>query len=166
MENLAETAIEDIIPTDETAFTSELEEHTENAVSSTSISADEEQPTAASDGERAAETVADSSTDYSGDLSTLCRLFPEISGSDAIGAVGSERYCRLRALGLTPSEAYLAIGAGRERRDNRSHLVTSVPNGSVAPSVGMSQREMAEARELFGDLSDSEIKKLYNKVTR
>ncbi len=103
---------------------------------------------------------------YSDDLMTLCRQFPEIMGSDAAGAVGSERYRQLRALGLTPAEAYLATGAKRQRTDNRSHLVTSVPNGSYAPAVGMTQREMNEARELFGDLSDSEIKQLYNKVTK
>ena len=107
-----------------------------------------------------------SKRDYSSDLIDLCRQFPEIAGSDAIGAVSSERYCQLRALGLTPGESYLAIGAGRGRIDNRSHLVTTVPVSSVAHELGMTQREMNEARELFGDLSDSEIKKLYKKVTR
>jgi hypothetical protein len=30
----------------------------------------------------------------------------------------------------------------------------------------MSEAEMAAAREIFGDISDSEIRKLYKKVTK
>ena len=104
--------------------------------------------------------------DYTADLSAICELFPEILGSDAIGAVRSPRYAELRELGLTPSEAYLATGRKSARQDNRSHLVTSVPKGSGAPAGGMTDRELIEARRLFGDLSDSEIKKLFNKVTK
>ena len=107
-----------------------------------------------------------SPSDISKDIAVLCETFPDISGGTALSAVNSKRYGELRALGLSPREAYLATNDSRNTLDNRSHLVTTVPSGSIPPTSGMTQVEMAEARRLFGDLSDAEIKKLYNKVTK
>ena len=74
------------------------------------------------------------------------------------------RYGALRDLGLTPAEAYLAT---RKRRgvDNRSHLR---PTRSVAKGATplMTEAEMSAARELFSDVSDSEIRQLYKRVTK
>ena len=78
------------------------------------------------------------------------------------------RYGALRELGLTAREAYLATTTPKapisHTYDNRSHLRSSVPRTHGAVGEQMSVNEMRAARELFSDLSDSEIVKLYKKV--
>ena len=99
------------------------------------------------------------------DLETLAKEFPDIASRLAHGFVNTERYAKLRSLGLTPEEAYLATSRPA-RSDNRSHLTSSVPASAKSPLGGMSKREMATARYLFEDLSEREIKALYNRVTK
>jgi len=98
------------------------------------------------------------------DIPELCLEFPELRAGDVSLAVNAERYRELRAIGLTPREAYLAT-AKASHADNRSHLVTGVPSGAKIHSVGMTSWEMSTAKGLFSDLSESEIKRLYNRVT-
>ncbi len=101
------------------------------------------------------------------DLLELSELFPELSGVDDIARIeNSSRYAALRDMGLSPEEAYRATRKGAPIRDSRAHLKSSVPTLNTQPFSGMTQREWREARELFEDLSDSEIEKLYKKVTR
>ena len=76
------------------------------------------------------------------------------------------RYGALRDLGLTPKEAYLASGGRRERADNRAHLSSSVPRAMTSAFSEIPRSELETARELFGDMSDSEIRNLYKKVTQ
>ena len=100
------------------------------------------------------------------EIALLCRQLPELTGGEAMTAVKRERYGELRALGLSAKEAYLATKERGARPDNRSHLQSSVPKGSNAPKIGMSASELLFARELFGTLSDTEIKRLYQRVTK
>ncbi len=117
--------------------------------------------------------VETDATDYSEtadlleeDLSFLRESFPELSSlADISGLPNPTRYAALRDLGLTPEEAYLAT-AKREARDNRAHLRAAVPAASKPPYSSMTRREWQAARELFEDMSDSEIEKLYRKVTK
>lgn len=98
------------------------------------------------------------------DTKILARLFPE-AGESAL----TPRYMELRALGLTPEEAYLASGASSRpvrMRDTRSHLTDSYPRTSTTPPTLMTRRELREAREIFSSLDDSEIMSLYKRVTR
>lgn len=76
------------------------------------------------------------------------------------------RYGALRDLGLTPKEAYLASGSRIERADNRAHLSSSVPRNMTSSFSEIPRAHMDMARELFGDMSDGEIKNLYRKVTQ
>ena len=76
------------------------------------------------------------------------------------------RYGALRDLGLTPKEAYLASGGKKERSDNRAHLSSSVPRAMTAAFSEIPRGDLEAARELFGDMSDSEIRNLYKKVTQ
>ncbi len=106
--------------------------------------------------------------DYSQDISVLTEQFPEMRGAKDISALKNPtRYTELRALGLSPYEAYLATS---ERAavmcDNRRHLGSSVPRAAAITHGAISSRELREARELFGDISDSEIVRLYRKVTQ
>ena len=100
------------------------------------------------------------------DLDTLRTEFPELSGIRDITDLNNPlRYAALRDLGLTPEEAYMAT-AKRKAQDTRAHL-RSAHGKSAATSIGMmSQYELASARELFPGMSDSELQRLYKKVTK
>jgi hypothetical protein len=101
------------------------------------------------------------------DLATLRAQFPALKGLTSLAALSDPvRYAELRECGLTPKEAYLAIG-GTPRRasDNRAHLFSAVPRASTATTEAISAAEMAEARRLFSNLTDAQICKLYKKVT-
>ena len=49
---------------------------------------------------------------------------------------------------------------------NRSHLTSSVPKTARAPIGAITKQEMAEIRSIFGDMDDSEIHRLYKRVTK
>ena len=100
------------------------------------------------------------------DLKELKGEFPELCGLEHISGLDNPmRYAALRDLGLSPREAYLAT-ARRQRADGRAHLSSAVPRGAGSPGGGMSARELAQAREIFSDMSDVEIRALYKKVTK
>ena len=99
------------------------------------------------------------------DLLEIKREFIEASDIKDISELDNpERFCELRELGLTPTEAYLATQ--KKRADNRSHLKSRVPTPASAPRLTLSQRELEAARELFCGISDAEIQELYKKVSR
>ena len=103
------------------------------------------------------------------DIAELKSSFPELRELGSITELKNPlRYGALRDLGLSPVEAYLAT-EGLKRRpvyNNRSHLSGSVPTQSYGSYIGMTRAELDGAKEIFGDLSDAEIQKLYKKVTR
>ena len=99
------------------------------------------------------------------DLSELKREFGELAGVGSIAELDNPiRYGALRDLGLTPAEAYLATRK-REKTDNRAHLraTRSVARGA-APL--MSEAEMSMARDVLGNVTDAEIRRLYKRVTK
>ena len=73
------------------------------------------------------------------------------------------RYAALRDLGLTPAEAYLAT-AKKAKKDNRAHLYATRTVAKVSQNT-MTEAEMTAARELFSDISDAQIRRLYKRVT-
>ena len=100
------------------------------------------------------------------DIAALSAEFSELSElSDITELENPLRYAALRDLGLTPAEAYLATTKNRRKTDNRSHLF-GMPMVSSSPLGSMSERELESARELFSDMSDAQIRKLYKKVTK
>ena len=103
--------------------------------------------------------------DYGEEVAAIEEAIPELRGRIA-ELEGNIRYAELRALGLTPREAYLVTSRPEARADNRSHLTASVPKFASAPTFGMSRDELAAARSVFEDLDDGEIRRLYKKVTR
>ena len=114
-------------------------------------------------------TADETSIDYAAiaeeDLRILKEEFPELYGASDITELDDPlRYAALRDLGLSPREAYLAT-AKPKRRDSRSHLISV---GSVRASRGtvMTDAELCAAREIFSDIPDSEIRRLYKRVTK
>ncbi len=102
------------------------------------------------------------------DIRTLRESFPELSAlSDISELENPTRYGALRDLGLSPEEAYRATTKRRAaRHDNRAHLQSSVPRPATSPQESISYNELMAAREIFGNISDAEIQRLYKKVTR
>ena len=101
------------------------------------------------------------------DLEELRIAFPNLKDVRSITELNNPlRYAALRDLGLTPKEAYLATNEPIHRYDTRSHLRSSVPRGVSTPSSILPAHELEAARELFSDLSDREIQKLYKKVSK
>ena len=99
-----------------------------------------------------------------GDISALLNEIPSLRETLG-GGINAARYSELRRMGLSAKEAYLAASS-RTRQDNRSHMVTGVPHGASSPTGGMSSSEMELARGLFSGIPESEIKRLYAKVTK
>ena len=100
------------------------------------------------------------------DMNELSEQFSDGSGIKITDLKNPLRYGALRDLGLTPKEAYLASGGRKEKADNRAHLSSSVPRKTVSSFSEMPRAELDAAREIFGDISDSEIRNLYRKVTQ
>lgn len=114
--------------------------------------------------------ISEVSIDYAAivrsDVAELSAEFSELNGlTDITELENPIRYAALRDLGLTAAEAYLATTKNRRRADNRSHLF-GMPMVSSAPTGSMPDRELETAREIFTDMSDAQIRKLYKKVTR
>ena len=109
-------------------------------------------------------------TDYAAlaeeDLAALKNEFPELFSLKDISELENPlRYAALRDLGLSPTEAYLATTRKR-RPDNRAHLSSCVPRASSFMGANISEGEMRAARELFPEMSDGEIRKLYRRVKK
>ena len=112
----------------------------------------------------------DNSPDYgeiaANDLAELKRTFPELREVNDITELNNPmRYAALRDLGLSAEEAYLATNRQRSSYDNRAHLTPSVPGGASVVRE-MSRNDYDMAREIFSDMSDAEIRKLYRRVTK
>ena len=100
------------------------------------------------------------------DVETLKAEFPELRGiTDITDLHNPLRYAALRDLGLTPEEAYLAT-AKRRGQDTRAHLRSAHGRSAAVPSGMMSQHELSVARDLFPGMSDSDLQRLYKKVTK
>ncbi len=101
------------------------------------------------------------------DIEELKTTFPELGGMESIDELADPvRFGALRDLGLTAKEAYLASGGKKRTYDNRTHLVSSVPGGARSAADGISRQELDMARDLFDGMSESEIQRLYRKVTK
>ena len=98
------------------------------------------------------------------DITELKSEFSELSHIVGISDLPNPtRYAALRDLGLTPREAYLATR--QPRSIGKAHLTSSVPRTAKPPLDRMSKEALMEAREIFLDMDDTEIQRLYKKVT-
>lgn len=100
------------------------------------------------------------------DLDEIRKLFPSFYGITDISDLKNPlRFGALRDLGLTVKEAFLASGGARSVYDNRAHLTASVPK-RASSGIEMTRKEYEVVKDLFSSLSDSEIKKLYQRATK
>ncbi len=145
--------------TDDTTIHTEQSEALPNECSETHDTAEENQST------ESAPTGIDYSVIEQEDVKALKGEFPELSAINSITELENPlRYGALRDLGLSPAEAYLAACRRKKSADNRYHLFAS-PAIAASSQGSISEKEMEAARDIFPDISDKEIRKLYKKVT-
>jgi len=58
------------------------------------------------------------------------------------------------------------IASAEATAGNRNHLTSSVPRSAKAPLGVLTKSELGELREIFSGLSDTEIQRLYKRVTK
>ena len=98
------------------------------------------------------------------DLEELIAEFPELSDlRDASELSDPLRYAKLRDLGLSPKEAYLATSGRKRAIDTRAHLSGARPKPLNTPP-NISAYAVRCVRELFDGISDEEIISLYKRV--
>ena len=106
---------------------------------------------------------ADEVADIAEELENLRAESPEIT--EMREELNEERYLELRALGLTPEEAYLASARPKKLRPTTAHLSDSTPRSMKSRETKIPYTELMRARQIFVGMDDSEIQRLYKKVT-
>lgn len=113
------------------------------------------------------------------DLEEIQREYPETRSLKSLTEIENlAKFGRFRDLGLSAKEAYAAANADGVRKSvaaatkqqslngTKAHLKSAVPAGSKDDDIAISQRELAEWRDLFPDLSDKEIRQLYKESAK
>ena len=111
------------------------------------------------------------------DLAELQAVYPETKGYTDIRQIPNlKRFGELRDLGLSPKEAYSAANPDAIRnnvatavkkqslQDTKKHLHSAVPKGSRDTAPKMNRAELTLWRELFPELNDKELLKLYKQT--
>lgn len=110
------------------------------------------------------------------DLKELHLAYPETQKYKHVRELPAEilqKFGKYRDLGLNAKEAYAAANPDGVRadvaasvkkqamHDSKAHLQSTVPKSSKNDGVVMSKAELISWREMFPNMSDAEIKKLY-----
>ncbi|MBQ7357002.1 MAG: hypothetical protein IJW66_06355 [Clostridia bacterium] len=86
---------------------------------------------------------------------------PEPTASEELSPLES-----LLRLGLSEREAELVLNDREERKRIATQPSDSLPRMAHSPRLNISYGELMEMKEIFQGLSDTEINRLYNKVTK
>ena len=113
------------------------------------------------------------------DFEEIQREFPETRGLKSLREIENlAKFGRFRDLGLSPKEAYTAANPDSVRKsvaaatkqqslnETKAHLKSAVPAGSKDDGIVISKKELREWRDLFPNLSDKEISKLYRESAK
>ena len=113
------------------------------------------------------------------DFAEIQREFPETRGLKSLREIENlAKFGRFRDLGLSPKEAYAAANPDSVRKsvaaatkqqslnETKAHLKSAVPAGSKDDGIVISKKELKEWRDLFPNLSDKEIGKLYKESAK
>lgn len=113
------------------------------------------------------------------DFAEIQREFPETRGLKSLHEIENlAKFGRFRDLGLSPKEAYAAANPDSVRKsvaaatkqqslnETKAHLKSAVPAGSKDDGIAISKKELKEWRDLFPNLSDKEIGKLYKESAK
>ncbi len=86
---------------------------------------------------------------------------PEVSVSGWEGELSSDKSVAEK---ITENEEPTEVAT--TENSNKAHLTSSVPRVARIPQGALSKSQMAEIREIFGDIDDAEIQRLYKRVTK
>lgn len=113
------------------------------------------------------------------DFAEIQREFPETRGLKSLREIENlAKFGRFRDLGLSPKEAYAAANPDSVRKsvaaatkqqslnETKAHLKSAVPAGSKDDGIAISKKELREWRDLFPNLSDKEISRLYRESSK
>ena len=113
------------------------------------------------------------------DFAEIQREFPETRNLKSLREIENlAKFGRFRDLGLSPKEAYAAANPDGVRKsvaaatkqqslnETKAHLKSAVPAGSKDDGIAISKKELIEWRDLFPNLSDKEISKLYKESAK
>lgn len=113
------------------------------------------------------------------DFAEIQREFPETRGLKSLREIENlAKFGRFRDLGLSPKEAYAAANPDSVRKsvaaatkqqslnETKAHLKSAVPAGSKDDGIAISKKELREWRDLFPNLSDKEISRLYRESAK
>lgn len=108
------------------------------------------------------------------DLAEVQAAYPDAKAYASVNDFPNfKEFGRLRDLGLSPKQAYIAshpdavrqnvAAATRQQslNDTKKHLKPAVSKASRDNTITMTKKELAECRDLFPGMSDKEIMKLY-----
>lgn len=108
------------------------------------------------------------------DLAEVQAAYPDTKAYKSVKDFPNfKEFGRLRDLGLSPKQAYIAshpdavrqnvAAATRQQslNDTKKHLKPAVSKASRDNTITMTKKELAECRDLFPGMSDREIMKLY-----
>ena len=73
---------------------------------------------------------------------------------------------KLMQSGLSEREAMLILNDREQRRNHQMLPSDSLPRMAHSPRLSISYGELMQMKEIFEGLSDTEINRLYNKVTK
>lgn len=118
----------------------------------------------------AEETPAEAPTpDYAAmakeDLAEIKRIRPSLAAATHLSDLPfARRFAEMREMGLSVKEALAAADPDAVLFDGKAHLRPAVSRTASARTDGISDADLKEARAIFGDLSDREIRDLYRRV--
>lgn len=118
-------------------------------------------------GSLAADAVADGAAEAEENAADTAPVTEE-STSDAEPQAKAESLSPVEALmksGLSEREAMLVLNDREQRRTNTPLPSDSLPRAAHSPRLSISYGELMQMKEIFEGLSDTEINRLYNKVT-
>lgn len=127
-----------------------------------------EEARAPDDGEKEGDAFEEYRRRASEDMDEIRRLRPEYRETGKLSDLPiAVPFALFRGMGYGVEEALAFAEGGAARLGGKSHQRPVATRRHGAVGTGMSYRELADCRELFGNgLSDGEIRELYQRVTR
>lgn len=110
------------------------------------------------------------------DVADINKAFPGLGIKTLAGLKNLKRYGELRDMGISPVEAFCATNAemlqksaeqiGAGKATGKAHLQSVAKKTGARAASQMTNAERRAAREMFDEMSDADLEKLYARATR
>lgn len=98
------------------------------------------------------------------DIDAINIRFPDAKISSLEDIKNSSQYVALRDKGVSPEEAYAQVI--RPKEDGKKHMTATASKTTPSRGAQMTAFEKRAARDLFPNMTDAEIQKLYKRVSK